>query len=140
MRFFPDTNVLVSALVARGLCADLLRQLVRGHRRGHWELLVGTAVEDEVERVLRDKLQADRATLALARAFLSEGHRVEGGAHPAALGVPDPGDVAVVANALVALADVFITGDKALLEVAKIERMAFASPRQAWAILARLGK
>ena len=32
MRVFLDTNVLVSAMATRGLCADVLREILTSHR------------------------------------------------------------------------------------------------------------
>lgn len=132
MRVFPDTNILVSAMVTRGLCEDLLRLLVQGHLRGQMELLIGASVMDELERILQDKLGADRETLALARALLAEGLKVPHGEHPATSIVPDPDDIPVLGCALAAKTDIFVTGDKALLNLKVVEGMAILSPRQMW--------
>lgn len=44
MRIFLDTNVLVAALATRGLCADLLRVVLREH-----QLVLSAQVLTELE-------------------------------------------------------------------------------------------
>ena len=53
MKLFLDTNVIVSAFTARGLCADLFRHLLAEH-----ELLTGEVNVVELRRVLRDRFGA----------------------------------------------------------------------------------
>lgn len=50
MKIFADTNVLVSAFTARGLCADLLEVILADH-----QLMTGEYVLNELERVLSTK-------------------------------------------------------------------------------------
>ncbi len=50
MRVFLDTNVLASAAATRGLCADVLREVLTSH-----ELLTSPQVLGELKRVLRTK-------------------------------------------------------------------------------------
>jgi len=52
MKVFLDTNVLVSAMAARGLCADVLREVFTSH-----QLIVSVPLFNELKRVLRQKLQ-----------------------------------------------------------------------------------
>jgi hypothetical protein len=53
VRIFLDTNVLASALATRGLCADLLHQLLLAHT-----LVISSEVLAELERVLFIKFGA----------------------------------------------------------------------------------
>ena len=50
MKILLDTNVLASAVGARGLCADVLRMVLAEH-----ELIVCPQIIDELQRVLCDK-------------------------------------------------------------------------------------
>jgi predicted nucleic acid-binding protein len=50
--------------------------------------------------------------------------------------LPDPDDEPIVAAALSGKSDVFVTGDKALLELQCIEGMPIIAPRQLWEKLA----
>lgn len=51
MKIFADSNVLVSAFTARGLCADLLEVILADH-----QLMTGEFVFNEFELVLVTKL------------------------------------------------------------------------------------
>lgn len=53
MKVFLDTNVLVSAFMARGLCADLFRYVLAEH-----EVLTGEVNLVEFRRILRHKFVA----------------------------------------------------------------------------------
>jgi predicted nucleic acid-binding protein len=50
VRVFLDTNVLASAAATRGLCADVLREVLTSH-----ELLTSAQVLSELKRVLETK-------------------------------------------------------------------------------------
>ena len=59
MKVFLDTNVLVSAFAARGLCADLMRLLLAEH-----EVCTGEANLIELHRVLAERLGASPEAIA----------------------------------------------------------------------------
>jgi uncharacterized protein len=50
MRVLLDTNVIVSIVTTRGLCADVLRAVLSDH-----DLVICGKVLDEVRRILRSK-------------------------------------------------------------------------------------
>lgn len=52
MRIFLDTNVLAGAAATRGLCADVLREVLSSH-----ELLISEYVLTELRQVLTDKFR-----------------------------------------------------------------------------------
>jgi predicted nucleic acid-binding protein len=52
--------------------------------------------------------------------------------------IPDPTDVPILACAVSANADVFVTGDRALLELREVEGIPILSVRQFWQKLAGL--
>ena len=51
MKVFLDTNVLVSAVAARGLCADVLREILVSHN-----LVITPPLISELKTVLLDKI------------------------------------------------------------------------------------
>lgn len=65
MKVYLDTNVLVSAFTARGLCADLLRYLLAEH-----DVLTGEVNLLELRRVLTERFGATSAQVAAAEAVL----------------------------------------------------------------------
>lgn len=127
MKVFLDTNVLIAAFAARGLCADVFRLAATDH-----ELLIGAPVLVELRRILETKLRmppsARNEVLAVLRRF---GQAPAAGV-PVALNINDPDDEWVVACAIAAAADVFVTGDKALLGLHRVQDMPIISPREFW--------
>lgn len=90
-------------------------------------------------RIARDKLKVDEPLLARAAAFFHQsGVPVPAAAAPTA-GVPDPDDAWIIAAALNAGADLFVTGDKALLELGAVQGLPIIDPRTAYERLRGLG-
>jgi putative PIN family toxin of toxin-antitoxin system len=133
MRLFLDTNVWISAHVARGLSSELLRLLLLGQANQACSLLTAPQVRREALRILRGKLGADAAQLSLFEDSLSAAEMVDDG-DPTTLEVPipDPDDAPLIAAALAAGADAFVTGDQALLDLGQVEGMALLTPRAAY--------
>ena len=129
MKVFLDTNVLASALATRGLCAELFEAVLQSH-----ELLISPPVLKELERVLPAKLGQSRQITAEFIDLLQVYATIVEGASPA-VSLPDPDDEAIVASALSGKARVFVTGDKALLELGSVEGLPVISPRQFWELL-----
>lgn len=130
MRVFLDTNVLASALTTRGLCTELFELVLQGH-----ELLISEPVLEELERILPGKLGQSRSVTVGFVALLRAEARLTTAEHPFPA-LPDPDDEAIIASALAGQADVFITGDKALLDLQRIEKLPVMSPCQFWELLA----
>lgn len=130
MRVFLDTNVLVSALATRGICADVLRVVTVDHT-----LVVSETVLCELRRVLRDKLGVPPATVQSAEAFLRRHGIVIEQAPPLGIAVRDCDDVPVLEEAVAGRADVLVTGDCDLHEVACNAPIRIVSPRGLWEAL-----
>ena len=133
MRVFFDTNVLVSALTTRGLCAELHERVVLSH-----DLILGEPVVEELLRILADKLKVPLTGLKQARLALDGLEFAPSSTTPLRIAFKDPDDIPILACAVAAKADVFVTGDKALLQLGEIEGIAILSPRQMWEKLAGL--
>ena len=130
MRVFLDTNVLASALTTRGLCAELFEVVLQSH-----ELLTSGPVLRELERILPDKLgQSEEVTEGFVN--LLHTHALMVNAAPPFPSLPDPDDEPIVASAIAGNANVFVTGDKALLELQNVEHLPIVSPRSFWEMLA----
>ena len=127
MKVFLDTNVLVSAFASRGLCADLLEVVLLEH-----DLILGQNVLRELGKALRDKVKLPAARAAEIVEFISgEAARIVDQAEPAVAKV-DTDDALVLGEALAGGAELFVTGDAALLQLAAIEELKIASPRGFW--------
>ena len=127
MRIFLDTNVLVSALTARGLCADLVRAILTDH-----ELLTGEVNLAELRRVLGGRFQASSAQLQAVETWLRQETVVPRARKPSALAIRDPDDRWVLASAMEGGADLLVTGDKDLLSVADRSPLPIVDPRGCW--------
>ena len=129
MKVFLDTNVLASALATRGLCAELFEAVLQSH-----ELLISPPVLKELARVLPAKLGLSRQIttnfIDLLQVYATIVHSTN-----VAVSLPDPDDEPIVASALSGKARVFVTGDKALLELGSVEGLPVISPRQFWELL-----
>ena len=127
MRVFLDTNVLASAAATRGLCADVLREVLASH-----ELLTSAQVLGELRRVLRTKFGSgqdlinDFVWLMRQDTVLARPDQLPN------VEIQDQDDLPILSAAISAAADVFVTGDKELLAIGRIEKLAILSPRQFW--------
>ena len=134
MRVYLDTNVLVSAFAARGLCADLMRLVLAEH-----EVLTGEVNLVELRRVLSTRFRAAAAQVDLVEELLRDQTVI---AKPAALlplAVRDPDDAWVLASAVAGQADLLVTGDADLLVLADQSPVAIVSPREGWLRLRERG-
>ena len=130
MRIFLDTNVLASALTTRGLCAELFEVVLQSH-----DLLIAEAVFRELQRILPEKLgQTEAITNGFIALLRTEGQVITA-EHPLPK-LPDPDDEAILAAALAGNANVFVTGDKALLNLESVEGLPIITPRGLWESLA----
>ncbi len=133
MKVFLDTNVLASSIATRGLCSELLESVIHEH-----ELLTCQPVLRELERVLAQKFRLPEAVVAGFLALLkAEGKVVESRKNPP-IPIKDADDTPILACAIAGKADVFVTGDKELLDLRKIEDLTVVSPRELWNQLAGL--
>ena len=126
MKVFLDTNVLVSAMATRGLCADVLREVLTSH-----QLVVSVPLFNELKRVLRQKLQIpdelidDSIELLKRDAHLATPSTID-------IKIRDKDDLMILSSALNGNADLLVTGDKELLDLRKIGDMEIVSPREFW--------
>ena len=127
MRVFLDTNVLVASIATRGLCSELLESVIHDH-----ELLTCPPVLEELERVLADKLRLPGPVIAGFLGLIrAEGRMIEPRGNPS-ISIRDASDIPILAGAIAGKADVFVTGDKELLDLGRIGNLAIVSPRELW--------
>jgi putative PIN family toxin of toxin-antitoxin system len=127
VKVFVDTNVLVSAVATRGLCADVLRTILASH-----ELVVSQQVLDEVRRVLRLKLGVSPGPLADFIRLLQQDADIAPPARLPDIELCDRDDLPILGAAIAAQVEVFVTGDQELVELGSVEGMRVVSPRQFW--------
>jgi putative PIN family toxin of toxin-antitoxin system len=127
LRVFLDTNVLVSALATRGLCAELYERLLTQH-----EMVTGEPVIAEVLDVLQRKFRAGGDLLTKVEAELRLLDVVPAQPVAPTLPIQDQEDPWIIACALAGKVDCFVTGDAELLQLGKVEGLSVVSPRACW--------
>lgn len=133
IRVCLDSNVLVAAFAARGLCSDLL-----SHVLSEQHLVVPDIVREESLRVLTKKFKLSAEALESVTAVLDRSEAVGASGEPSPVPVRDPDDELVLADAVAAGVQVLVTGDKDLLEIAEQSPIPILSPR-AFMMLTRGG-
>jgi uncharacterized protein len=131
MKVVLDTNVIVAALAAQGLCS-ILFELCLKH-----EIYASAELYKEIEEALREKAKMPskviRDTLNTLKRDLKSVHTVS---------VPrdacrDSKDLHVLGLAVSAQADVLVTGDQDLLVLKEFQGIPILSPREFYTFLQR---
>jgi putative PIN family toxin of toxin-antitoxin system len=137
VRVFFDTNVVLAAFATRGLCADLFAQVLLEH-----ELMVGETVIRELRSKLRSKLKLSKNAIDEIEALLRDQTVVKTPTEHLSLGISDPDDEWIVAEAMAGEADILVTGDATLQTLAKRAPLPIVPPRGLWERLrgAELGR
>ena len=130
MRVFLDTNVLVSSVATRGLCADVLREILVSH-----QLVISSPLIDELENVLHAKIGIPQEIISDFIELLTQDSIFPEKTTLTNINVRDKGDIVIISNALNGNAEIFVTGDKELLELGIVQSMPIVSPRMFWEAL-----
>lgn len=129
MKVFLDTNVWLSATIFSGLCEELL--LVCAERGGLYSSLL---IQVEAHEVLKRKFPKTLNACDLFDASFQAAQLIVDCLEP-----QDDNDRRLVAAAIAAGMDLFVTGDKRVLGWAADKSMfgnlKIVSPRQAWTVL-----
>ncbi|HUL36984.1 MAG TPA: putative toxin-antitoxin system toxin component, PIN family [Thermodesulfobacteriota bacterium] len=127
MKVFLDTNVLVSAVATRGLCTDVLREVLRHHH-----LIISPELLTELENVFRKALVLPQNIIFEFIEVIKQDSQVSTPSPLLKVSIRDKDDLLILSSALNGGADLFITGDKELLGLQSIRNMSIVSPRVFW--------
>ena len=125
-----DTNVLVSAFTTRGICEDVLNVVLAEH-----QLVLGEAVLTELRRILDNKMGMPQELVDEAVGLLRREAIIVSSAPTLPLKMRDADDVLVLSEAVAGLAEVVVTGDRDILDVADTLPVPAVSPRGFWVML-----
>jgi putative PIN family toxin of toxin-antitoxin system len=130
MRVFLDTNVLVSAVATRGLCADVLREILVSH-----QLVVSNPLIFELKNILHIKIGPPQEIISDFVEVLTQDAILSENTDFVTIDISDKDDILILLTALNGKAELFVTGDKELLELKMIQSMRIISPRRFWETL-----
>ncbi len=127
MKILFDTNVLVSSLVSRGACTDLIKHCARRHT-----IVSSTYILQELHDTLSRKFKyspdVTRQAVELMRSRVLWVHPPPA-AKPFA---PDPDDAMILEAAVVGRCDCLVTGDKDLLALKRYRGIPILAPMDFW--------
>lgn len=124
MRVLCDTNVLIAALIARGVCHELIESCFVNHA-----VVVSDFILSELKEKLVEKFKYSLETAEAAAALFRSRMEV---VTPDSLSTPisrDPDDDNILAAALAGNCECIITGDKDLLVLKQFGDIKILSPR-----------
>jgi putative PIN family toxin of toxin-antitoxin system len=130
MKVFLDTNVLASAFATRGLCSDILREVLASH-----DLYTSIEVLKELRSVFKNKLGFPEHLIKKILLLLQRETNIAYSQEQVKIPIKDKSDIPIINAAISAGIQVFITGDKELLDLARIGNLEIVSPRKFWEIL-----
>lgn len=132
MRVALDTNILVSALVTRGLSTDVIRLVLAKH-----DLILTETILNELGQVLRKKFGVPDSRVEFVINKFQKYVQTQKSKFTGSLElIRDPDDRLVLASVIEARADILITGDKDFLDVRdRIPEILIKTPREFWELV-----
>jgi len=127
MKVFLDTPVIVSAAAVRGLCADVLREVLAYH-----ELILSIPVIAELNSILYQQLKLPDDIITESIGFLYQDAHVSERFGKIDVDINDKEDILILSSAIHGEAELFVTGDKELLQLKNMNGMEIVSPRMFW--------
>jgi len=127
MKVFVDTNVLAAGFATRGLCSDLIREVLENH-----ELVSSPAILAELRRIQREKLSVSEHQAQEILDFMVSVSLLSEPDLRASYQISDTDDIPHLSAAENAQCTVFVTGDKELWAVQTQSGMRILSPRDFW--------
>ncbi len=127
MRILVDTNVIISGLIAKGACFEILEDLVYTHTP-----IITPHVLAECQDVLLNKFHLSKPTVrsllvVIERYFAKGENSIE------SLNVcRDPDDNQLFADAMINKAEYILSGDKDLLSLKEYQGIRIIGPKDYW--------
>jgi predicted nucleic acid-binding protein len=127
MKVFLDTNVIVSAVATRGLCADVFRTALAEH-----ELVTCPKVLQEVRRILSVKFSVPEPLISEYLELIGQEAIVAESEDLPDLPINDKDELEIVAAAMGARVQVLVRGDHELQGLKSLGKLRIVSPRAFW--------
>lgn len=127
MRIVPDTNVIIAAFAARGICSEVFEVLLSEHR-----ILLSRQIISEVQKNLKNKLQLPQSIIDEITDYLLLSSEITGTVELDESLCRDKNDIHILSTAISGEADMIVTGDEDLLTLKRFRGIDIVSPRQFW--------
>jgi putative PIN family toxin of toxin-antitoxin system len=122
MRVLLDTNVIVSAVTTRGLCADVFRAVLSEN-----ELVICPQVLCEVRNILGTKFSVPENLISEYLELIEHDAIVADSEETVTIPIKDKDDVKIVSAAMNAGAQVFVTGDREVQKIGVVPNLVAVS-------------
>lgn len=127
MKVVLDTNVIVSAVTTRGLCADVFRAVLAEH-----ELVTCPKILQEVRRTLQSKFAVPESLIAEYLELIQDAAFLVGAGEMPEIRIKDKDDIEIIAAAIAGKAEALVTGDREEQELNRVKKLQILSPRAFW--------
>ncbi|MFB6344216.1 MAG: putative toxin-antitoxin system toxin component, PIN family [bacterium] len=127
MRIVLDSNVIVAAFAARGLCKDVFALVIEDHQLVTSDFILGESRRILSEKInLKGNIVSDINNLLKTKGIVVEPEEVEHNE------LSDPGDLPILGTASAGNARVILNGDSDLLDIKTYNEIPVYSPRKFW--------
>lgn len=130
MRVVLDSNVIVAAFAARGLCSEVFEVCLAGH-----SIVISEHILSEVKRNLTRKLRIPESLVKEIMAYLKDEAESVKPLDLADSPCRDKDDNIIIGTALSGNAEFIITGDADLLVLKRYKGIYIVTPREFWSKL-----
>ncbi len=130
MKVVLDTNVIVAAFAARGLCSEILEICLTYH-----SIVISEHILSEIKEKLIDKIRLPQKIAHDIVSYLKDQAEVVSPEELEESICRDKDDDRVIGTALSGNAELIITGDEDLLILKKYKDVEIITPRSFWARL-----
>jgi len=127
MRVVLDSNVVVAAFAAHGLCHLVFENVLAEHA-----LVLSPGLLEEIERALMKKLKLPPAKIKEAILFLKNEAELLKDQDVDRIECRDLDDIKVLSLAINGKVDSIVTGDQDLLVLKQIQGISILTPREFW--------
>jgi len=130
MKIILDTNVIIAAFAARGLCSAVFELCL-----DRFDVVLSESILQETRDHLHDKIKLPIAQCETIISYLRANYSVSGVDDVETSACRDKGDLHVLGLAQHASADYIITGDKDLLSLVSYGNTNIVTPREFWKVV-----
>ena len=130
MRILFDTNVLIAGLISHCVCYDIIQYAIQNH-----EIITSQYIINEFREKLKSKFKFSEDDIdEAAESLFEKFNKHEIPNTEINIIFKDKDDIPILATAINAKCDYLITGDKDLIELAKINNCKIIKPADLWKI------